>query len=158
MTPKEKAAERATKWNKENKERRKEIRDKWVANNLEKMRAMRKAWKAANPDKVRAESAKWMRDHPEVRAANQSNRRARIVGAGGSFASDQIRDLVLRQNGCCAICKNKLPTKFHRDHVIPIALGGSNDILNIQILCPSCNLRKGAKHPIEFAQQIGMLL
>lgn len=154
MTP----TERATKWNKENKERRKEIRDKWVANNLEKMRAIRKAWKIANPDKVRESRSEWMRNHPEARAANQSIRRARILGSGGSFTSDQIRGLFLLQKGCCAICNGKLLDKFHRDHIMPLVLGGSNDISNIQILCPSCNSKKGAKHPIDYAKQIGMLL
>lgn len=36
--------------------------------------------------------------------------------------------------------------------------GGANDKSNIQLLCPHCNLSKGAKHPVDFMQERGMLL
>jgi 5-methylcytosine-specific restriction endonuclease McrA len=41
---------------------------------------------------------------------------------------------------------------------MPLKAGGTNDILNIQLLCKPCNLSKGAKHPIDFMQQRGFLL
>jgi 5-methylcytosine-specific restriction endonuclease McrA len=41
---------------------------------------------------------------------------------------------------------------------MPLARGGSNWISNIALACPTCNKRKGAKHPIDWAQQNGRLL
>jgi 5-methylcytosine-specific restriction endonuclease McrA len=38
-----------------------------------------------------------------------------------------------------------------------VALGGTNDISNIQLLCPKCNLSKHKKHPQEYAKEHGML-
>lgn len=152
------ALERALKWQKENPERRKEIRAKWIANNLEKMRAIRAEWKRKNADKVRAERAQWMRDHPEVRTANEAKRRTRKSCAGGSFTAADIDKLFDLQKGCCAMCRSKLSKKFHRDHIMPVALGGSSDIENIQLLCQPCNGSKGAKHPIDYAQKMGKLL
>jgi hypothetical protein len=34
---------------------------------------------------------------------------------------------------------------YHVDHVIPLRLGGRDEITNLQVLCPDCNLRKGAR-------------
>ena len=35
--------------------------------------------------------------------------------------------------------------QIHIDHKIPLAKGGKHIIGNIQILCPTCNIKKGAK-------------
>ena len=34
----------------------------------------------------------------------------------------------------------------HIDHKLPVALGGTDEIDNLQVLCAACNLHKGAKH------------
>jgi len=47
---------------------------------------------------------------------------------------------------------------FHMDHIMPIALGGSNTDDNMQLLRKECNLQKQAKHPIDFMQSRGLLL
>jgi hypothetical protein len=48
------------------------------------------------------------------------------------------------QNLRCAVCGAPLvrSAKPHIDHKIPVSLGGSNDIENLQILCERCNLGK----------------
>lgn len=50
------------------------------------------------------------------------------------------------------------PDGYHVDHIQPLALGGSNDKTNLQLLCPTCNTKKSAKHPIDFMQSRGLLL
>jgi len=48
-----------------------------------------------------------------------------------------------RQNGRCAICGEKLhPYNCHVDHKRPLALGGSNSLRNLQLLCPNCHSLK----------------
>jgi len=98
-------------------------------------------------------------DSVRSRAAAQSHkRRARILAAEGEFTAEQIEDLYRKQRGWCACCKvKKLGRKFHRDHKIPLTLGGSNDILNIELLCAKCNLEKGKMDPIDWANKRGML-
>ena len=39
----------------------------------------------------------------------------------------------------CAICGDRLSNGFEDDHIIPVALGGSNDVLNRQPLCSGCH-------------------
>jgi 5-methylcytosine-specific restriction endonuclease McrA len=37
-------------------------------------------------------------------------------------------------------------------------LGGKHEPRNLQLLCPSCNVRKGAQHPLAYMRKVGMLL
>lgn len=97
----------------------------------------KKTWKAANPDKVRADRR----------------------GRGGKSNVRRRAVLMKVQKGRCGYCRTKLePGKIHIDHVMPRALGGSNRRSNLQLLCEACNLSKGAKHPVAFAQSIGRLI
>lgn len=38
----------------------------------------------------------------------------------------------------------ELLARPHIDHIFPLALGGSNDLVNLQLLCETCNLKKSA--------------
>ena len=54
-----------------------------------------------------------------------------------------IRKLWEKQKGRCAMCGRRLkPYAYHVDHKKPIALGGSNSIRNLQLLCPECHMIK----------------
>lgn len=85
-------------------------------------------------------------------------RRARVRGSAGAFTKLEIDNLYALQKGKCANCRDPLRIRFHRDHKMPLALGGSNDIGNIELLCRSCNARKSAKHPLTWAAMNGRLL
>lgn len=91
-------------------------------------------------------------------AAACAIRRARRAKSGGSFTAKQISELLIKQRGRCACCRVRLGAKFHRDHIVSLAQGGTNEIHNIQLLCRPCNLAKGAKDPIMWAQQQGRLI
>jgi 5-methylcytosine-specific restriction endonuclease McrA len=43
---------------------------------------------------------------------------------------------------------------YHVDHRVPLSRGDSNDISNIVLACPHCNLSKGAKLPEDFAGRL----
>lgn len=47
-----------------------------------------------------------------------------------------------RYEGRCANCGSRENIEW--DHIIPLALGGSNTARNLQILCEQCNRTKGA--------------
>lgn len=87
-----------------------------------------------------------------------NKRRARKANSTGSFSRAEIRKLFDLQRGKCAWCRADIKKSFHRDHRVPLSAGGTNDISNIDLLCPTCNVRKHAKDPIDWAQQEGFLI
>ena len=131
----------------------------WRAANKKKAAASFAAWRAANLEKCRAAIAAYRSAHPEAQRIARQNRRARKLSAGGKLSVDIAERLLKLQKGKCACgCNKPLGKNFHRDHIIPLALGGSNTDQNIQLMRPTCNLQKSAKHPIDFMQQRGFLL
>ena len=97
-----------------------------------------------------------------IAKADKHNRRAAKLNNGGKHTGAEILELFDLQSGKCPYCKAKLhKTKrnsFHVDHVMPLSKGGSNNVSNIQLLCPRCNLSKHNKLPEEYAQRFGMLI
>lgn len=66
-----------------------------------------------------------------------------------------IIPLLLRlQSGACATCGTSIEGGYHVDHLFPLALGGTSHWLNLQLLCPPCNIRKGAKRPEVFVREM----
>lgn len=72
--------------------------------------------------------------------------------------SGTVRRLLNLQRGRCAICGVLVGDSYHVDHIVPLALDGSNHFHNLQIACPRCNLRKNKKDPIRYMQSLGKLL
>ncbi|WP_434744386.1 HNH endonuclease [Streptomyces sp. A-14] len=56
--------------------------------------------------------------------------------------SDDVKQLVWRRDqGRCRVCGSTSELQF--DHIIPVAMGGSSEPENLQLLCGPCNRRKG---------------
>lgn len=111
-----------------------------------------------NREKYAARQAAAYLANPERFSASRHRRRARLKGATGDHTEEQVLDLLKKQRYKCACCRQCIKSGHHKDHIVALARGGSNDIFNIQILCATCNLRKKAKDPIDFMQQNGFLI
>lgn len=129
------------------------------AANRDEIRTKKAAWRAANPERVKAKDAAWYAANPEKKRIHRQNRRARKMESGGKLSNGLAERLYKLQRGKCACgCKQPLGDNYHLDHIMPLALGGTNEDENIQLLRATCNLRKHDKHPVEFMQQRGFLL
>jgi len=69
-----------------------------------------------------------------------------MAGTSGSYTASDIEAIRIAQGNRCYICGKTLK-KYHIDHFIPIAKGGTNDPGNLRLACPKCNRRKHSKHP-----------
>jgi 5-methylcytosine-specific restriction endonuclease McrA len=82
-----------------------------------------------------------LRHYP--RGTQHKRGRYRIVADRGRPVPPDTRLFVWQRDaGRCRHCGAKEDLQF--DHVIPRALGGSNSAENVELLCGSCNSRKGA--------------
>jgi 5-methylcytosine-specific restriction endonuclease McrA len=145
----------------------------YAATNRERIRAKQREFKIAHRESINAAKREHRRLNKEVYAqqlrvayladrdrfvAKVTRRRGRKAQAGGSVTKADILRLKVAQRGRCAMCRISLRRGYHLDHIMPLALGGFGGASNIQLLCAPCNLSKGARHPIDFAQARGLLL
>lgn len=126
---------------------------KWHRDNIERSKKNKKLWRESNPDHARM----LYQADPTGRLASNAEYRARKRGAIGRYSGGDVKDLLKLQRNQCAVCRGKLK-KYHVDHIVALINGGSNDRSNLQILCPTCNIRKHARDPVEFMQEQGYLL
>lgn len=140
---------------------------------LERAAKRMREYRAANPDVIAAIEARrvrsaearaafnayrvqWGKKNPE-KVSEYAHKRSGVRIA--RLPSGTIEKIGAAQRWKCACCAVSLKrAKYHKDHIIPLALGGDHVPSNIQLLCPSCNLSKGAKNPIDFMQSKGKLL
>lgn len=115
-------------------------------------------WRKANPEKHRQNEKAWRKANPEKARAIRTARQARKRGAHGRHTGQQIKALLMMQGCKCANCLKSIKNKYHVDHIMPLVLGGSNDISNIQLLCAFCNQSKHSKAPDIWARENGRLL
>lgn len=73
-------------------------------------------------------------------------RRRQLVGVPEYVPDSFIAELMQRQGGLCACgCGRSIQYSFHVDHRVAIARGGRHARDNLQLLTPTCNLKKGKK-------------
>ena len=134
-------------WHESHPERIKEMSQRYYANNKELIDEKSRAQYKRNSASVNARVGKWRADNPETVRAMMSSLRAKRMSADGSYSSEDVRRMMVAQESRCAACKADLTLGYHVDHVMPLSKGGTNWPCNLQLLCPSCNHRKGRKTP-----------
>ena len=117
-----------------------------------------KAWVEANPGRAAEWRKNYRQENRQKIYAWIRDRRAKKALAPGKHTADDINAIGTRQKWKCAWCGAGCKRSYHVDHIMPLAKGGSNWPENLCIACPTCNMKKKAKLPHEFAQTMGKLL
>lgn len=132
-------------------------RDRYRAGgDMAKLRA--NSWARANPERHRAAVKRWNANHREKAIQYVNKRRALKARSGGAVTAEDIARLFQLQHGRCASCLRRLVSRWEVDHRNPLSKGGLHDPSNIELLCLTCNRRKGAKEPLRWARENGRLL
>ena len=135
----------------ENRDRLLALGRKYRELNGDKVRACKIAWYEQNKQHVLEKNKRWFKANPDAVIRMTHTRRARVIGNGGVLSAGIVRRLFKKQDGLCACCGKAL-VRYHLDHIMPLALGGTNTDDNVQLLLPRCNLKKGSLHPNEVAR------
>ena len=64
------------------------------------------------------------------------------IGTRRLLSEASKKQVAASQLWCCASCKTILPAAFQVDHIMPLAVGGSNEMRNLAALCPNCHASK----------------
>ena len=133
----------------------------------DKIIARKKKYYSENKDKVKVRSAKYYLKHKEhinkrckiyikqylttphwklVWNTMRQKRHARKVSTEDWTVTKQfIEWLFIVQDYKCKICNCDITIKYHIDHIYPLSKWGKHISINIQLLCPLCNLQKHDK-------------
>jgi len=141
-----------------NKEQLKEYNRGYNRENSKELSTRHSAYNKKHRARIRVWARSYMSTYrvlyPEKIKSWANNRRARDVAAEGCHTGEDIRDMLTQQGNKCVYCLKDITEDFHADHIVALINGGSNFISNIQLLCPTCNFKKGRKDPQVFKREI----
>lgn len=80
-----------------------------------------------------------------------TNRRWEPIEERNRLTKSQIWEMYQRQDGMCVLCPNRLETKGHMpvqfidEHLKPLWMGGTNELINRALVCKPCATEKTRK-------------
>lgn len=124
----------------------KDHRGEWRKSHRMECRLSSRSWNLAHRDECRTYERRWRKKNPHKRLAFDHARRARIAGNGGRFTANEWVEIKEQFSYTRPDCGRREPEiKLVADHMIPLVMGGSSNINNIQPLCGKCNSGKHTK-------------
>jgi hypothetical protein len=100
------------------------------------------------PERVRVSKARSQRKHLDSHANREARRRATLRAAPvNDLSAQQWREIKAVYSYRCVYCERQ-PTRLTREHLTPLALGGSHTVQNVVPACRSCNSTKHVGAPL----------
>lgn len=109
---------------------------RWAETYADKAHRSKRKWHAANRDKVKA-----------------YKHRRRVLARDAEADEFVAQDIFERDNWTCQLCGKHLDPAVEYpsnespsiDHIVPVSLGGTHTLANVQAACMGCNRSKGAR-------------
>lgn len=140
------ANEAARQYYADHREEKRDYDEKYKARqDPETLRGKKRAYYQQNRERILEQRRELRKRDPGTANRGSRMRRTRkraIALLLGHHTEQQWQDKLAYFGGCCAFCDTT--ENITRDHIVPLAKGGSDLIGNIQPLCYSCNARKSA--------------
>lgn len=131
---------------------------KYHLSNRSSVLARHREHHAANPpDRAKAvdRARAWAANNPDKARAHRKNiKHKRRALTAGQLTAAELRRWESEQDKVCHWCRSACD-KYDIDHVVPLSRGGQHALHNLVIACPTCNRRKAARCPVEFAKSLG---
>lgn len=150
----------------------------WVNNNKDKVKISSKryndkhknsiiAWQLSNSEHVKQYKREWYLKNKEYMEAYHKKYRADNKDKYNELCIKRHRNIIVLErisrarlremyDNKCVFCGQGLGDKFHADHLLPVSryekIGKKclHDYNNVAPTCPTCNLSKHDKTPLEF--------
>lgn len=145
--------EKSEDWSRRNPDAKRQHREKFYARNIDSLRA-----KARNrtPEQREMNNQRARKNRARSLARRlllNRLRRHRLRAAGEMPDRYEIGRMLCSQDARCTYCMSLL-MQYHIDHKTPVSRGGTNDAANLQLLCPTCNLKKSAATHEEYMARL----
>jgi len=137
--------------------KRLEYKKQWNLRNPDKLRQYEKTWRLKNHDKVQVMQKRyyqthreqrkelvrgWLERHPFQARVYRNRYRARMAESHGDHTAAEVRAVVAKFKGKCAICGST--DRIEIDHYVAVSKGGCNFAYNLRPLCFKHNREKNA--------------
>jgi len=140
----EECRERCRKWQQKNVEYIKKYKKKYRIEHKNYIIEYNVEWRTKNKEYNKNRIKKWIADnYYHVLVYNRARQSKLKILSDGSITNEAILSLLGKQNSICLMCGKDISNCYTLDHIKPISKGGTNSIFNIQLLCKSCNCKKG---------------
>lgn len=109
-------------------------------------KAYHDSYRAKYPERKKSSQKKYQ-SKAEVKSQRAATQRVRGLQAEGNLPPDAY-GFIIATYGACLRCNST--NKLQVDHVVPLARGGEHSLWNLQVLCQTCNISKGARSDADY--------
>ena len=104
------------------------------------LKLAKEKWEKANRTRINTTTREWHVRNPGKSSEYHTRYRTQKANNGGNHTANEFIALCEEYGNLCLACKEERP--LTADHIVPVIMGGSNNISNIQPLCQPCNSKK----------------